>query len=492
MHSDTRKEYIYNRAKDLSNGESIEDLKRAIIGFEQIADWKDANEKLNAAKQKLVVLEENQAYIHETYLEAVKRRRSAPKKRRARRTAMAAALIVCGGVLYGINNYYLPGIKYSQAESATRSGNLDGAIELYSELGEYEDSETKLNELKYTKAEGYVEEQDFDRAISLYCDLAKKEWEDSNEKIASVRFQKAQAAFDKSDYAAVKGELDDMYSDNPEYEKLWTESVYQYALQLKNEGRFEEAIPLMRDISEYHDAAAQLDVIYYEYAAALFNEENYKKAYEQLKSISDEAREGIAADPLYLDTVYRYGRSLIDSGNIREGIAVLDPVKDYQDTVSIINDTKYQYVLNHKNGEDVTTYQYLKDLSSIWYADSNAMYSELYNTKCELVINNSENSTASLTAGSIGNRSPLYVHYKLTGGTPVSDEKTKLHFVITYPDGKTETADLTQCNRGTEGTINWDSGLYQSSGAAPAGTFTVMVYGDDVYLNSVSVAITKN
>lgn len=492
MQNDTRKEYIYSHAEKLSNGESIEDLKRAIIGFKQIADWKDAGEKLNDVQQKLVALEENQALIHDTYLRAVERRHNAPKKRRARRTALAAALIVFSGAMYGINNYYLPSVKYNQAESATRSGNLDGAIELYSELGGYEDSEEKLNDLKYTKAEEYAAGQDFDRAISLYNELAEDEWKDSDEKIAAVRFQKAQAAFNESDYMTVKGELDDMYSNNQEYENLWTESVYQYALQLKNEGRFEEAIPLMRDISEYHDAKAQLDVIYYEYATALFNEENYKKAYEQLKSISDEAREGIAADPLYLDTVYRYGRSLIESGNSMEGIAVLDPVKDYQDTASIINDTKYQYVLNHKNGEDVTTYQYLKDLSSIAYADSSAMYSELYSPKCEIVINSSESSSSPLNTNSIGNRSPLYVHYKLTGGTPVSDEKTSLHFVITYPDGKSETADLSQCNKGTQGTINWGSGLYQSTGTAPAGTFTVTVYGNDAYLNSASVAITKD
>jgi hypothetical protein len=90
-----------------------------------------------------------------------------------------------------------------------------------------------------------------------------------------------------------------------------------------------------------------------------------------------------------------------------------------------VNRVKYQYVRNHQNAQDVTTYEYLKDLKTIGYEDTEKIYASLYKIQVKVFFNNDRNDTKT-------NKSVIYYgtgsygHYQVTGGPPV--EKVKLRF----------------------------------------------------------------
>lgn len=93
-----------------------------------------------------------------------------------------------------------------------------------------------------------------------------------------------------------------------------------------------------------------------------------------------------------------------------------------------LNDLMYQYVQKNKNNKDITTYEYLKELSESNYKDSKDIYDNLYKLSYKVIINtNKDDFTTNLKKYSNGLwvDSKIYVHVVLNGGYP--GQKVKLY-----------------------------------------------------------------
>ena len=71
---------------------------------------------------------------------------------------------------------------YKKAEELYAAGDYAGALELYTNLGEYEDSQNKVKSCKYEIANAHFEKAEFKAALELYTELG--EYEDAQDKVA--------------------------------------------------------------------------------------------------------------------------------------------------------------------------------------------------------------------------------------------------------------------------------------------------------------------
>ncbi len=60
-------------------------------------------------------------------------------------------------------------------------------------------------------------------------------------------------------------------------------------------------------------------------------------------------------------------------GKDHDAVVFFDPLAD-----NMAMESKYMYVLNHKNKTDMKTFDYLKELKSNSYKDSSKIYADLY------------------------------------------------------------------------------------------------------------------
>lgn len=93
---------------------------------------------------------------------------------------------------------------------------------------------------------------------------------------------------------------------------------------------------------------------------------------------------------------------------------------------------KYNYVLEHNNNYDLTTFEYLKDLKKRDYKDSANIYSNLYDWEVTVVVNSSEDNLRT-NVTSIRQNAPIYFHYILSGGEP--NESIRLGIKAYFSDG---------------------------------------------------------
>ena len=171
-----RKNAIYNDAKASANKNTIKDCEAAIKKFQSIPCWKDAYEQITLCNQKI---------------DELKRKAEADKKAAAQRAKKAKKIVaICAAVVVVIiaaalltTKLIIPNAKYNDAVALMEAGQYVEAECLFSELGDYKDSETMLKDCQYNKAIIVMEAGLLDeagilfKALDGYKDSADKFYE---------------------------------------------------------------------------------------------------------------------------------------------------------------------------------------------------------------------------------------------------------------------------------------------------------------------------
>ena len=241
---------------------------------------------------------------------------------------------------------------------------------------------------------------------------------------------------------------------------------------------------LFVDMGDYRDAASLVTAIDQEkqtiadnHYNAIFAEgeaylaaQEYEKAMavfvalEEVMDTSDVAEETLRAQQESIQRekaeAYTEAKKLMDAGEYESAMGIFAALSGYQDSDSQrvncmrllakryeeaedlpqavkwyaeaqdddnVNRVKYQYVRNHQNAQDVTTYEYLKDLKTIGYEDTEKIYASLYKIQVKVFFNNDRNDTKT-------NKSVIYYgtgsygHYQVTGGPPVGTVKLRFYY----------------------------------------------------------------
>ncbi len=171
-------------------------------------------------------------------------------------------------------------------------------------------------------------------------------------------------------------------------------------------------------------------------------------------------------------------------------IFVFSLIKGIYDNAKQQNiEAKYEYVNANKNNDDLTTFEYLKELKDAEYKDSASIYKELYGWKITSVFNTSKNDSTT-NKKSISRYDPLYCHITLSGGEP--NEEATIKYTLTFPDGKTDSDTFDEkWTSGDSGTVWFEDGLYVNPEYGTLGKLYVHYYVNDTYVGVATVEITK-
>lgn len=161
-------------------------------------------------------------------------------------------------------------------------------------------------------------------------------------------------------------------------------------------------------------------------------------------------------------------------------------------SILLIPQYKYNYVLDNKNNDNLTTYEYLKDLKKRDYKDSADIYEELYGWEVTVIAVNSSESDETTHKNSINKYSPVYFHIKLTGGEP--NAKMRITVKATLPNGIAEEYTFDdKWESGEYGWYGWYDGIYSTPEYGSTGTLQCKFYDENDNLIGVgSVIITDS
>ena len=248
---------------------------------------------------------------------------------------------------------------------------------------------------------------------------------------------------------------------------------YNKAVELVASEKYEEAILAFEALDGFKDSKqqienchAELNEIAYQKAIQTFSSKKYEEAYLQFSALGTYKESGTKAT----ESAIKAGDTLLAQKNY-------DAAFDWYKKVGrkdLINEAKYQYVITHRNNDDWTTLEFVNDLVDAKYKDASSISKEVQAWKVEIIaVNSDPNSTQNKT--SISKYDPVYVHFRLTGGTPNGSIEPYIHYKM--PNGKTGTYSWNySCKDGDVLWYGWEGGIYTTPQYGQDGTLTVSIY----------------
>lgn len=181
---------------------------------------------------------------------------------------------VVAGVLYV--QVLAPMLKYNSAISVMKEGKYEDAIAAFSELGDYSDSATKIEECallqkeeKYQAGLTLLKNGDYNSAISTFQTLT--DYKDSKKKIIEAeyllqeeekkeKYQKAVALLNNGDYESAIYSFNAL-GDYKDSRKRFNEAYYKFAETLAQNGDYQAAIEHFNALGDYEDSKAKIEEI---------------------------------------------------------------------------------------------------------------------------------------------------------------------------------------------------------------------------------------
>ena len=175
------------------------------------------------------------------------------------------------------------------------------------------------------------------------------------------------------------------------------------AITTMENGKYAEAIEKFKALGDYEDSKTHLRDCYISLGDKYLSDKSYADALE----------------------AYENAQDLKNDNNIKDKIKKLKftYVKDYQS----------------KGGDKFESY--LAELMDINYPGVSDIYNKYYAWHIKVVANKDETDNSSSTS-TFSRSDTVYFHANLTGGAP--NEKIKLYYTVTWPDGHKQTEQLDQ------------------------------------------------
>lgn len=379
---------------------------------------------------------------------------------------------------------------YQKADSLCAKGEYEQAIDVWNSISEYSDStersaaaEEAWHEPDYQAALAMMEDEDFIAASELFASLGG--YKDADDKsVECIELKKAED-YDKASADLKNGnykEAESIFKFLDDYKDAAAQrKAAAYAVQLAEAEDYSTAIPYFTAAGNYEDAKEHLTDAIYNYACQELSAGRFshaKNGFMRCAGYKD-------ADDKYNEADYGYGCQLLDDKEYDKAVSVFEELGSYKDSASKQLEAKYGYVVDNKRLKETSKYYgYINDLVDARYKDSRAIYKEVYKWTVTVSAINSS-ATAWLDEKSIGSSSPLYAHYKVSGGPP--NGKTEVIVRYTFPSGYWGDYSLGDMRSGSSGCVFWEDGI-----GGPTGTLYLKFYDSDRnQIGSASIKITN-
>ncbi len=167
---------------------------------------------------------------------------------------------------------YIAETKYNSALELIESKNYTEAIEIFTELGEYQDSQEKIKECKYQNALLLIDAEDYTEAKSLLEELNGYN-SDIETKIQICDYSIAKRYLEKGKYDKAQ-ELFTALKDYGDSKEMIKECSYKKALSLIEGKKYEDAIAILSDIKKYSDSSEKINEAKYLYVTENLTSDN--------------------------------------------------------------------------------------------------------------------------------------------------------------------------------------------------------------------------
>ena len=253
-----------------NEGKLIEERDQRLAEEKAEQERKIAEEK---AEQERIIAEEKAKLEAKKAEEEARKRKIKEKLPKIKKLSIIilSILVVCVVAVVLLVNVIIPAADrskaYNNAVALYESGDYDGAIAAFKDLGDYKDCEEKVLEATYQKAETLFLNGDYDGAIAAFKDLG--DYKDCEEKVLEATYQKAETLFLNGDYKGAEQiylQLEG-YKDSSEKVKAaqeaYTEDRYQTAIKRLERGEVSNAYAVFKELGNYKDSADYLNHIFY-------------------------------------------------------------------------------------------------------------------------------------------------------------------------------------------------------------------------------------
>lgn len=255
----------------------------------KIKEESEARERLDKERQQNEFEQRKASYQ--------KQQKQLESKKRARKlipVAVIAVLLAVGGAAFVF--FGLPYIEYQKAVDALNYGNYDTAIEKFSSMKNYMDSETLLKKAKYSKAMNELYSGDPEKAMSMFEEL--RGFEDSGTKYLEAANAAAAARLAEKNYMAasemyrivVDGENEELAQEAKSQLKKCNKQIYRAAQDSMMSYKYEDAKAKFEFLGEYSDSAEQAKLCTYKMANIEYKKRHYPDAiriYETIPGYKD-------------------------------------------------------------------------------------------------------------------------------------------------------------------------------------------------------------
>lgn len=179
------------------------------------------------------------------------------KKRRITFALVMATLTLVGLVLYW--HVIVPNNQYNDAIELSENGEYRTAINIFTSLGDYRDSQERMLQTKYTWAEELLAEKAYDAAYVKFEEI--KTYSDAATRMEDVRYAEAEDYLENKKYEYARSIFNDLGNFNDAKART-AEVNYLWAEEYLAGDNLEKALELFTKAGDYSDAQARADEVY--------------------------------------------------------------------------------------------------------------------------------------------------------------------------------------------------------------------------------------
>ncbi len=167
---------------------------------------------------------------------------------------------------------YIIETKYNSAIELQNNKNFSEAVEIFENLGDYQDSAKRVKECKYQNALLLIEAEDYAAAKLLLNEL-KGYNEDIETKLQISDYSIAKKYLEKGKYEKAE-ELFKQLNEYGDSKEMVKECSYRKAISLIESKKYEEAIEILSKLKKYSDSSEKLNEAKYLYVTENLSAEN--------------------------------------------------------------------------------------------------------------------------------------------------------------------------------------------------------------------------
>lgn len=224
---------------------------------------------------------------HQAHLLADKKRIKQAKIKKVTKVSTVLASIfvclclICMSSFYVITEIAMPAWQYESALTSFANGDYNDAINKFTELGDYEESNAMIVESTYQIAEGYIQSGDYLSSREIFVSL--EDYKDSASYVTETFKMEGEAYMAQKDYYSALSVFYDISSYDGVYD-LENQCYYYLAIEANNSGDDDLALELFAQTNDYANSADFILSIIKSKANAYFAAGNYAKLIQLLEN----------------------------------------------------------------------------------------------------------------------------------------------------------------------------------------------------------------